>query len=184
MKGKKGAAPDAPDFELILRTAKFNMREALMLLETEILCPGSVSEEAAAPRTLSQKSSISQIGKGNGAGKLYTIGCDGYSPESMAEAIKALGVHLLVDCCWKPRRAFRAALGDSYQWAGDRLSGGRTSTDQREEGLKWLIGLIAAGKTSCLCTRRRIQASATATTSPRSNCSSAASMLPTSSTTS
>jgi ATPase family associated with various cellular activities (AAA) len=146
-KGKKGKAPDEPDFELILRTAKFNIREALMLLETEILCPGSVCEEAPAlPSSSGKSGSSAQIGKGNGAGKLYTIGADGYSPELMAETINALGVHTLVDCCWKPRRAFRSALGDSYQWAGDRLSGGRTSTDLREEGLKWLIGLLTSGK--------------------------------------
>jgi replication-associated recombination protein RarA len=36
--------PAVPDFAVLLRTAGFNLREALMLLETEILCPGSVIE--------------------------------------------------------------------------------------------------------------------------------------------
>jgi hypothetical protein len=138
-KGKKGVS--TPDFELILRTAKFNIREALMLLETELLCPGSVCEPAPA-----ESKGITLVGKGNGAGTIYTIGCEGMAVETMGRTIKALNVHTLIDCCWKPQRAFRAGLGDSYQWAGDRLSGGRTSQDVREEGLKWLLGIVATGQ--------------------------------------
>jgi hypothetical protein len=52
--------PEEPDCELLLRTAKFNLREALMLLETEILCPTTKAKAT-----------------GNGAGTIYTIGMDG-----------------------------------------------------------------------------------------------------------
>jgi hypothetical protein len=144
-KGVKGERPTDPDFDLILRTAKFNIREALMLLETEILCPGSVCEEAPiASRTFSDSRGSTPVGKGNGAGTVYTIGCEGYTMDSLADVGKALGVHRLVDCCWKPRRAFRSVL--DYQWKGDALSGGRTAEKDREDGLKWLIGQITAGK--------------------------------------
>jgi hypothetical protein len=146
-KGKKDR-PDEPDFELILRTAGFNVREALMLLETEILCPGSVCESEPAPeQSLRSSKGITTIGKGNGAGQVYTIGIDGMPADALQETVKALGVNLVADCCWKPQRAYRAAMGDAYEWAGDRLSGGRTRQGQREEGLKWLLGLVAAGKT-------------------------------------
>jgi hypothetical protein len=148
VKGKKEKPAD-PDFELILRTAGFNVREALMLLETELLCPGSVGVSIHAQEGRQPKGST-LIGKGNAAGSIYTIGADGYTPEAMAETMKALGVHTLVDCCWKPQRAYRAALGVSYEWAGDRLSGGRTKQGLREEGFKWLLGQVAAGKTVML----------------------------------
>lgn len=131
--------PPEPDFELIIRSAKFNIREALMLLETELLCPGSVAE----PTTNTAKNGI---GKGNGAGEVYTIGCEEIPPETMVDVSRALNIHVFLDCCWKAKRPYRAALGEIYQWSGDTLGAGRIAEKQREAGYKKLLDLISAGK--------------------------------------
>jgi hypothetical protein len=128
------------------------MREALMLLETELLCPGTVCEQAPAQSGAASKGTA-KVGKGNGAGMVYTIGFNGFTSESMVEVFRALNVNVLVDCCWKPNRALRAVLNDQYEWAGDRLSAGRTSDTVREKGYAWLLSQVTAGK-SVLMTYR------------------------------
>lgn len=137
--------PAAPDFEAMLRTAKFNVREALMLLETELLCPSPASAAPAHSSTASKGSTV--VGKGNGAGTVYTIGMNGFNADSMAETFRGLNAAKLIDCCWKPNRALRANLSDEqYEWAGDRLSAGRTASEIREKGYAWLTSLVMAGK--------------------------------------
>jgi energy-coupling factor transporter ATP-binding protein EcfA2 len=146
--------PAVPDFAVLLRTAGFN-REALMLLETEILCPGSVIETASARGSLSAKHSTPQQARSSGA--IYTIGAEGYTVGALRETMKALGCGGLLDCCLRPQRAYRAGLGSAYlEWAGDRLGPGRVAQIQREEGIKRLLGLITSGESVMLLYDREL----------------------------
>jgi hypothetical protein len=104
-----------------------------MLLETEILCPGSVVES-------------DDEDKGNGAGEIYTIGCEGYTPQVMADVLRTLDISVLLDCNWKPKRPYRKAANVPGEWAGDRLGNGSISKAHRQEGTKLLLELHTAGK--------------------------------------
>jgi uncharacterized protein (DUF488 family) len=122
------------------------VREALMLLETEILCPGSVCEEAPAQTFSSDSECTTKPVKG--VGTIYTIGAEGCPPKEMAEVVKALGVHLVLDCCWWKNRAHKSVLKDAYEWAGDTLA--IRGKGDHEDGIKRVLGLASSGKSVML----------------------------------
>ncbi len=134
----------APDFAAIMREARLNFREALMILETEVLCPGSFqpSTEFVAP----PKTAAPAEGQ-----RIYTVGYAGLSIPELREVLDAFKISLLVDCRTSPKSRIMGfgkaqlerAFGERYTWAGDKLGGGGRTTDA---GLSWLGSLAAANR--------------------------------------
>lgn len=135
-KGKPKAS--APDFRAILREAKLNIREALNVLELEIMCPGSFEP------------SMVHIDQ-NGTGRLYTVGYMGMKPKGLKEIMDTLVIDVLVDCRINPKTKvpgfdgteLEKAYGGRYTWRGEILGNrGRTT----EAGLGWLVSLVEDGQ--------------------------------------
>jgi hypothetical protein len=133
--------PQPPDFEVMLRMAKFNMREALMPLETELLAPTTASKSAPKPSSHSKRSTDTGI--------IYTIGGSPYTAESLVEVYRSLNASLLIDCNATATAALRTALKDEYLWAGDKLSS-QVGDKRLQDGIAWICSLSASGKIALL----------------------------------
>ena len=140
--------PEPPDFNAIIKEARMNVREALNLLELELLAPGSFQPTLATPVTRGGKATL---------GRIYSVGYVGITQPQLTEILDSLGVTLMVDVRINPktkttgfsRPELEQAYGRRYQWAGDRLGEDAMTT----EGLAWLESLSRSGQTTMLLGR-------------------------------
>jgi hypothetical protein len=134
--------PDPPDFRAMIREARFNLREGLNTLETEILVPGSF-----VPIVPSQRGAATALAAGDG--KIYTVGYLGISLPALEEIVDTLGATLIIDVrsiaktrvAGFSRGELEQSFGRRYRWAGDRLGDNSVT----EEGLGWLESLQRSG---------------------------------------
>jgi len=135
-----------PDFAAMMRDSQCNLREALNLLETEILCPGTFR-----PR------SIAVVHKHEG--RIFTIGYSGLKREEFREIIETLRITKLVDCRLNPRTDIPGFSGaelercypDRYNYAGAKLGRNRVT----EAGLGWLVTMAEDGERVMLLANER-----------------------------
>jgi hypothetical protein len=136
---RKSAPPEPPDFAAILRHSHCNIREALQILETELLAPGSFKTiEPAAAAVVTR------------APDIYTLGLARLKQADLEEAITTLRIAKVVDVRPVPRggrfpkEVLETLLDGKYRWSGDSL--GERPTDA---GFKSL--LTAPTPTLILC---------------------------------
>jgi hypothetical protein len=122
-----------PDFAAILNASNLNLRDALMTLETELLCPGSFE---CVPVLVPSKSGEPP------RAKIYSLGWHNLEVEEVRQIADRFKVDLIVDVFyadkWRKRPEFTRlskTFGERYTWAGNKLGPKGNTTPA---GLDWL----------------------------------------------